>query len=100
VIDRFYPIVDSARWVGRLLGAGARLIQLRVKDRSDDDIAREISAALDHCARAGAQLVVNDYWRAAIDAGASYVHLGQGDLDDADIPRDPRARDQDRDQYA
>jgi thiamine-phosphate diphosphorylase len=86
VIDRFYPIVDSARWVGRLLGAGARLIQLRVKDRSDDDIAREISAALDHCARAGAQLVVNDYWRAAIDAGASYVHLGQGDLDDADIP--------------
>jgi len=85
VIDRFYPIVDSARWVERLLRAGARLIQLRVKDRPDDAITREIGAALDICARAGAQLVVNDYWRAAIDAGATYVHLGQGDLDGADI---------------
>jgi thiamine-phosphate pyrophosphorylase len=30
-------------------------------------------------------LVVNDYWRVAIDAGAPFVHLGQGDLDGADM---------------
>ena len=38
-LDPFYPIVDSARWVERLTGAGARLIQLRVKDKSDAEIA-------------------------------------------------------------
>lgn len=38
------------------------------------------------CAAAGAQLVVNDYWQAAIDLGCSYIHLGQEDLDQADLP--------------
>jgi thiamine-phosphate pyrophosphorylase len=81
MLDRFYPIVDSAAWVGRLVGEGARLIQLRVKDRSDADVAQETRAALAICAKAGAQLVLNDYWRIALDVGADYVHLGQEDLD-------------------
>jgi thiamine-phosphate pyrophosphorylase len=58
-LDPFYPIVDSAAWVERLVRAGAQLIQLRV----------------------------NDYWEIAIDEGADFVHLGQGDLDGADIQR-------------
>jgi thiamine-phosphate pyrophosphorylase len=29
---------------------------------------------------------VNDYWQLALDEGCSFVHLGQGDLDSADIP--------------
>jgi thiamine-phosphate pyrophosphorylase len=29
--------------------------------------------------------VVNDYWRAAIAAGARHLHLGQEDLADADV---------------
>jgi thiamine-phosphate pyrophosphorylase len=29
--------------------------------------------------------VVNDHWQAAIDAGCDWVHLGQEDLDTADI---------------
>ena len=32
-----------------------------------------------------AKLVVNDYWRAAIAAGAQHLHLGQEDLADADL---------------
>ena len=84
-LDRFYPIVDSAAWVERLTGAGARLIQLRVKDRSDAEIAQEARAALAICAKAGAQLILNDYWRLALDVGADYVHLGQEDLDGADV---------------
>ncbi len=32
-----------------------------------------------------AKLVVNDYWRAAIAAGARHLHLGQEDLADADL---------------
>ena len=84
-LDRFYPIVDSAAWVERLTGAGARLIQLRVKDRSEAEIAQEARAALAICAKAGAQLILNDYWRLALEVGADYVHLGQEDLDGADV---------------
>jgi thiamine-phosphate pyrophosphorylase len=32
-----------------------------------------------------AKLVVNDYWRAAIEAGAQHLHLGQEDLAEADV---------------
>ncbi len=85
-LDRFYPIVDSAAWVRRLVTVGARLIQLRVKDKDEATLLAETREALDVCRAAGAQLIVNDYWRIAIEAGADFVHLGQGDLDDADIP--------------
>ncbi len=84
-LDPFYPVVDTAAWVGRLVGVGARLIQLRVKERDEGWIAREARQALKICAAAGATLVVNDYWRVAIGEGAPWVHLGQGDLDGADI---------------
>ncbi len=84
-LDRFYPIVDSAAWVERLTGAGARLIQLRVKDRTEAEVAQEARAALAVCRKAGAVLVLNDYWRVAFDVGADYVHLGQEDLDGADV---------------
>ena len=84
-LDPFYPIVDSAAWVARLVGAGARLIQLRVKDRDESEVARETREALAACKRADATLVVNDCWPIAISEGARYVHLGQGDLDHADV---------------
>jgi thiamine-phosphate pyrophosphorylase len=84
-LDPFYPIVDSAAWVERLIGVGARLIQLRVKDKGEAAVGREARQALRICAAAGATLVVNDYWRVAIDEGAPWVHLGQGDLDSADV---------------
>jgi thiamine-phosphate pyrophosphorylase len=80
-LDPFYPIVDSAAWVRRLVGVGARLIQLRMKDKDDATVAAEARVALKICRDAGATLVVNDYWRVAIDVGAPWVHLGQGDLD-------------------
>lgn len=84
-LDPFYPIVPDAAWVERLVTAGARFIQLRVKDQPETVVAAEIGRALAICKRHGAQLVVNDYWRAAILAGADYIHLGQGDLDGADL---------------
>ena len=84
-LDKFYPIVDSADWVRRLVGAGAKLIQLRVKEASDGDVTAEIEGASLACDAAGAQLIVNDYWQAAIESGCDFVHLGQGDLDSADV---------------
>ena len=84
-LDPFYPIVDDADWVARVVAAGVRLVQLRMKDLSADEIRNGIAKARDVCAAAGAQLVVNDFWQEAIEAGCDYVHLGQSDLDTADI---------------
>jgi len=90
-LDPFYPIVDSAAWVARLLGAGARLVQLRIKDKDEAAVGRETREALAICRKAGATLVVNDYWRIAIAEGAEWVHLGQEDLDTADLAAIRRA---------
>jgi thiamine-phosphate pyrophosphorylase len=85
VLDRFYLIVDSAAWIARLLPCGVRLVQLRIKDQPDATLRAEIIKAKTLCERHGAQLVVNDYWQQAIDAGCDFIHLGQADLDAADL---------------
>jgi thiamine-phosphate pyrophosphorylase len=85
-LPRVYPIVDSAEWVRRLLPVGVRLVQLRVKDRPVEDVRTEIQEAKTLCARSGCQLVVNDYWQLAMAEECDFVHLGQGDLDTADVP--------------
>jgi thiamine-phosphate pyrophosphorylase len=85
VLDRFYLIVDSAAWIARLLPCGVRLVQLRIKDQPDATLRAEIIKAKTLCERHGAQLVVNDYWQQAIDAGCDSIHLGQGDLEAADL---------------
>ena len=84
-LDPFYLIVDDADWLRRLLSRGVSLVQLRVKDRDENGTRAQISSARDICARHGAQLVVNDHWRLAIDEGCDFVHLGQEDLDGADL---------------
>jgi thiamine-phosphate pyrophosphorylase len=84
-LDAFYPIVPDTAWLARLVRLGVKTIQLRVKDAPPDAVAREIAAGLDLCRRHGCQLVVNDYWQAALDAGADFVHLGQEDLAGADV---------------
>jgi thiamine-phosphate pyrophosphorylase len=81
-----YPIVASAEWVGKLLPLGIQLVQLRMKVGSVSEIRGEIREARALCAHAGAQLIVNDYWQLAMDEGCDFVHLGQGDLDAADVP--------------
>ena len=90
-LPRFYPIFDTADWIARALPLGVKLVQLRVKDRSEDETRAEIIRARDLCRDAGADLVVKDYWRTAIDEGCDFIHLGQEDLDDADLPAIRRA---------
>jgi len=85
-LPRVYPVVDSAEWVGRLLPLGVRLVQLRIKVGSAADVRSEIRTAKALCSRAGAQLIVNDHWLLAMAEGCDFVHLGQGDLDSADVP--------------
>ena len=84
-LDRFYPIYDDAEWLVRTLALGVKLVQLRIKEKPAEDVRRQIIRSKQLCEHYGAVLVVNDYWQAAIDAGCDFVHLGQEDLDTADI---------------
>lgn len=84
-LDPFYLIVDSAAWIERLVPLGVKLVQLRVKDTPDEALRAEIRAARAICERHGCQLIVNDYWRLAVDEGCDFVHLGQEDLVEADV---------------
>jgi thiamine-phosphate diphosphorylase len=90
-LPRIYPIIESAAWIRRLLPAGMRLVQLRIKERPAEEVRAEIRESKALCARAGAQLVINDYWSLALEEGCDFVHLGQGDLDTADVPALRRA---------
>ena len=84
-LDPFYPILPDTDWLARLLPLGIKLVQLRIKDRPDAVIRAEIAKAVALCAAHDCRLVVNDYWREAIDAGAGFVHLGQEDLAKSDL---------------
>ena len=83
--DRFYPVVDSVNWVARLTALGVGTIQLRAKDLNDSEALQIVSDALAVTKGTATKLVVNDYWRAAVVAGAQHLHLGQEDLADADL---------------
>ena len=84
-LDPFYPIVPDTAWLGRLLPQGVKLVQLRIKDQPAEIVRTEIVKAIELCAAHDCQLVVNDYWLEAMEAGADFVHLGQEDLAGADL---------------
>jgi thiamine-phosphate pyrophosphorylase len=84
--SHFYAMVDPAggnepaALARTLLDAGARVMQLRLKDASSRDLlaaAREIAAM---CRERRAMLIVDDRADVAMLAGAAGVHLGQQDL--------------------
>ncbi|MDE2277656.1 MAG: thiamine phosphate synthase, partial [Burkholderiales bacterium] len=76
-----YAVLPDAAWVGRMARAGVPTLQLRFKSDDARAVQAQVRAAVAAVQGTGARLVVNDHWRAAIDAGAWGVHLGQEDLD-------------------
>ena len=80
-----YPVVDSVEWIERLLEAGVRTIQLRIKDKVESDVEADIIAAIKLGDRYNARLFINDYWQLAIKHRAYGVHLGQEDMDVANL---------------
>lgn len=80
-----YPVVDTLDWITRLLDAGVRTIQLRIKDKQDHEVEADICAAIELGKRYNARLFINDYWRLAIKHQAYGVHLGQEDLETTDL---------------
>lgn len=90
-LPRFYPIFDSPDWLDRALPLGVKLVQLRIKNTPQTALRAQLRAGLALARRHGAALVVNDHWQLAIEEGADWLHLGQEDLDTADLPAIRRA---------
>ena len=80
-----YPVVDSVTWIERLLAAGVRTLQLRIKDKRDSEVEEHVVAAIALGRKYHARLFINDYWRLAIKHQAYGVHLGQEDLETTDL---------------
>ncbi len=85
-LDPFYLIVDDVSWLQKLLPQGVKLVQLRLKNKSQDELHAQISQAQKLCNAFQTQLIVNDYWQTASDLNCDYIHLGQEDLSTADVP--------------
>ncbi len=86
-LPRFYLIIDDVSWLPRFLPLGLKLVQLRLKNKSENEVLQQIIQAKKLCEAADCQLVVNDYWELAIDAHCDYIHLGQEDLQTANIDK-------------
>lgn len=80
-----YAVLPSAEWVEQVLGQGVKTVQLRRKSADSGDLKQEIARSVAAGTKHEAQLFINDHWQAAIDAGAYGVHLGQEDVDTADL---------------
>jgi len=85
LLDRFYPIVPDVGWLRRIVPLGVRTVQLRMKDVEGQPIVDAVREGLAVARAHGCQLIVNDFWREAMAAGADFVHLGQEDLAAADV---------------
>lgn len=80
-----YAVLPDAAWVGRMARAGVPTVQLRFKSDDADAIRHEVQAAVEAVSGTPSLLFINDHWQAAIEAGAYGVHLGQEDMDVADL---------------
>jgi thiamine-phosphate pyrophosphorylase len=91
MLDRFYLICGAAGLIERLVPLGVKTVQLRAKGLAPEALRAEALRARDICAAHGATLILNDHWQLALDLGIGWVHLGQEDLDSADVPALRRA---------
>ncbi|KMZ13248.1 Thiamin-phosphate pyrophosphorylase [Candidatus Burkholderia humilis] len=80
-----YPVLPSAEWTERVLDLGVQTAQLRRKSTDADDLKREIERSVAAGRKHQARLFINDHWREAIAACAYGVHLGQEDVQTADL---------------
>lgn len=90
-LDRFYPIFDHPDWLERMLPLGVKLVQMRIKDLPADETRAALQRSKRLCDAVGVIMVVNDFWEMAIDLDCDWIHLGQEDLDDADMAAIRRA---------
>lgn len=82
---QFYPIAPDYQTAEMYMLAGVKFLQIRLKDFSDTDIKQQLSKAILCAKQHHVDLVVNDFWHYALEFGATWLHLGQEDLANADM---------------
>ncbi len=82
---RLYPVVDDVLWIERLLKLNVQTVQLRIKDAGQPDLELQIAKAIELGRYYNAQVFINDYWQLAIKHQAFGIHLGQEDIEIADL---------------
>ena len=80
-----YPVLETIPWLEKVLKLGVKTVQLRIKDKSPDEVEQQIIRAIELGRKYQARLFINDYWQLAIKHGAYGVHLGQEDIQLADL---------------
>lgn len=81
-----YPVVDSIEWLKTLLPLNLNIIQLRIKNCPEAELSIQIQQAIALTKNyPNTRLFINDYWQLAIEHGAYGVHLGQEDIQNADL---------------
>lgn len=80
-----YAVVDNLAQLERMIRLAIPVIQLRIKDQPLNQIAQQIKTAVVLANQSRSKLYINDYWQLACQYGAYGVHLGQEDLDTADL---------------
>jgi len=82
---KFYPIAPDYQAAAHYMKSGVRFLQIRLKELNHTEIKTQLSQAIKLAKEYHAQLVINDYWQYALDLQADWIHLGQEDLQTADL---------------
>ncbi|OAI78613.1 thiamine monophosphate synthase, partial [Ralstonia solanacearum] len=87
-----YAVVPDAEWVERLVALKVPTVQLRIKSDDAGAISGQARRAAAAARGSRTRLFLNDHWRIALDvhaespdSGLYGIHLGQEDIDDADL---------------
>ena len=79
------PVVGYAACAEAAVRAGVRIVQLRMKHASRDEIVREAREMRRVTAGTGTLFIVNDDPSVAAEVGADGVHVGQGDMPPGEV---------------
>lgn len=80
-----YPVLSTLAQLEAVASSGISTVQLRLKDLPAHTLRQQISAAIAIGQQHQLQLFINDHWQLALELGAYGVHLGQEDLQSADL---------------
>lgn len=87
-----YAVVPDADWVARLVALKVPTVQLRFKSDDAQAVVDQVRRAEAAARGSATRLLINDHWQVALDVHAQVpgsgiygIHLGQEDIDDADL---------------
>jgi len=80
-----YGVMPDSDWIKRMVDAELPTVQLRFKSDEKSKIRKQIAQSVAAVEGSKTLLFINDYWQEAMDAGAYGVHLGQEDMETADL---------------